>query len=191
MRIHRLFVAVVLIAALVFAFGRVGAAQAQRFTTPWGDPDLQGIWNNQTPVPFERPKELAGKAFFTREEAADFERTHLKRLNDLIAQFEPISACVGDETNLPPGTRDVDRRKQDQPEPTHIAGHRPAGRAESRIRPRAGSDGFRIEGMLVGVPPTDRKIAPSSSDASQPGDCSSPTRSPTTITTSCSHPGTS
>ena len=94
---RRLFMAFVFIAALVCGFGRVGAAQTPRFTTPWGDPDLQGIWNNQTPIPFERPKELAGKAFFTRDEAAEFERTHLKRLNDLIAQREPIFACVGDE----------------------------------------------------------------------------------------------
>ena len=24
-------------------------------TTPWGDPDLQGTWTNQTPIPLERP----------------------------------------------------------------------------------------------------------------------------------------
>jgi hypothetical protein len=24
--------------------------------TPWGDPDLQGIWTNQTKTPFERPR---------------------------------------------------------------------------------------------------------------------------------------
>ena len=23
--------------------------------TPWGDPDLQGIWNNSTLTPFQRP----------------------------------------------------------------------------------------------------------------------------------------
>ncbi len=36
-------------------------------TTPWGDPDLQGIWANQTPAPLERPDALAGKEFFTEE----------------------------------------------------------------------------------------------------------------------------
>jgi hypothetical protein len=27
--------------------------------TAWGDPDLQGVWTNQTPVPLERPEALA------------------------------------------------------------------------------------------------------------------------------------
>jgi hypothetical protein len=39
--------------------------------TPWGDPDLQGIWNNATTTPLQRPEELAGKEFFTDEEVAD------------------------------------------------------------------------------------------------------------------------
>ena len=35
-------------------------------TTPWGDPDLQGTWTNQTPIPLERPKGLAGKTFLPK-----------------------------------------------------------------------------------------------------------------------------
>ena len=30
--------------------------------TPWGEPDLQGIYSNKTITPFERPAEFAGKA---------------------------------------------------------------------------------------------------------------------------------
>jgi hypothetical protein len=51
-----------------------GAAPAR---TPWGDPDLQGIWTNATVTPFERPANLAGKAFLTAEEAAEFEKQTL------------------------------------------------------------------------------------------------------------------
>ena len=29
----------------------VGAAGAAVPRTPWGSPDLQGIWNNSTPIP--------------------------------------------------------------------------------------------------------------------------------------------
>jgi hypothetical protein len=60
-------------------------------TTPWGDPDLQGIWTNQTPVPLERPEQLAGKAFFTTEESAEFERAALARLLGLTAAQVPFS----------------------------------------------------------------------------------------------------
>jgi hypothetical protein len=38
--------------------------------TPWGDPDIQGyFFNHSSYTPLERPKELAGKAFYTEEEA--------------------------------------------------------------------------------------------------------------------------
>jgi len=49
--------------------------------TPWGEPDLQGIWDFATITPMERPKELAGKEVLTSEEAADFERRTLEQRN--------------------------------------------------------------------------------------------------------------
>ncbi len=41
--------------------------------TPDGQPDLQGLWTNETITPFERPYHLAAKAFLTAEEASAFE----------------------------------------------------------------------------------------------------------------------
>src|SRR6266700_3957139 len=38
--------------------------------TPDGKPDLQGIWNNATVTPLERPKGLGAKEFYTDEEFA-------------------------------------------------------------------------------------------------------------------------
>ena len=38
--------------------------------TAWGDPDLQGVWNNATSTPLQRPPELAGKDTLTDEEVA-------------------------------------------------------------------------------------------------------------------------
>jgi hypothetical protein len=51
--------------------------------TPDGQPDLQGYWTNDTYTPLERPAELAGKEFFTQEEAIAFLRS---RLDDLHGQ---------------------------------------------------------------------------------------------------------
>jgi len=39
-----------------------------------GHPDLEGLWSNETLTPLERPRDLAGKEFFTAEEAAAFEK---------------------------------------------------------------------------------------------------------------------
>ena len=36
--------------------------------TPWGDPDLQGIWANDVSTPLERPSRFAGKDVLTEEE---------------------------------------------------------------------------------------------------------------------------
>jgi len=46
--------------------------------TPDGQPDLQGIWTNGFITPVERPADLAGKPFFTKEEARAFETRTVK-----------------------------------------------------------------------------------------------------------------
>ena len=59
------------------------AGQAPAGSTPartaWGDPDLQGIWNNATRTPLERPAQLADTPFLTEEEAAERAREALRR----------------------------------------------------------------------------------------------------------------
>lgn len=42
--------------------------------TPWGAPDLQGIWDSKTQTPLERPDEFADKEFLTEEEVAALEK---------------------------------------------------------------------------------------------------------------------
>jgi len=58
------------------------AAHAQSsLRTPDGVPDLQGTWSFATLTPFERPKALADKEYFTPQEAADFEKATLEGRN--------------------------------------------------------------------------------------------------------------
>ncbi len=49
-------------------------AAAESFQTPWGEPDLQGIWSLSGGVPLERPEEYAGREFLTGEEMAALDR---------------------------------------------------------------------------------------------------------------------
>jgi hypothetical protein len=49
--------------------------------TPDGQPDLEGVWNSALLTPFERPKEFAGKEFFTPQEAEEFAKAELNRVN--------------------------------------------------------------------------------------------------------------
>ena len=41
--------------------------------TPWGDPDLQGVWNDSTSTPLQRPDAVGGKDVLTDAEAAEFQ----------------------------------------------------------------------------------------------------------------------
>ena len=65
-------IAVVSVTA-VPAAGQTAAQNDTPHRTPWGDPDLQGIWTGSTLTPFERPTDLAGKEFLTEEEVAAIE----------------------------------------------------------------------------------------------------------------------
>ena len=56
-------------------------ASAQTPKKSAAHPDLQGYWTNATFTPLERPAELANKEFFTKAEAAEFDRKRLEREN--------------------------------------------------------------------------------------------------------------
>jgi hypothetical protein len=58
-----------------------GWAQAPALRTPDGHPDLQGTWSFATITPMERPANLAGKEFFTEQEAAAYEKDVVERNN--------------------------------------------------------------------------------------------------------------
>lgn len=64
----------------LLATGTANAQDAIR-RTPWGDPDLEGIWTNATLTPLQRPPELASKEFFTAEEAKQFQQTRIEQTN--------------------------------------------------------------------------------------------------------------
>lgn len=66
-------VAALLLTAFVAIPAVTPRAQSGDWTshkTPWGEPDLRGVWRNDTETPLERPEEVAGKEFYTEEEAA-------------------------------------------------------------------------------------------------------------------------
>jgi hypothetical protein len=39
--------------------------------TPWGEPDLQGIWTDEFDTPLQRPAKYAEQEFFTEAQRAD------------------------------------------------------------------------------------------------------------------------
>lgn len=68
------------------------ALSLSAFTQPTSSdqPDFEGVWNSATATPLERPPELEHKAFFTPQEAAEWERRFVER-----NQEPPPNASAG------------------------------------------------------------------------------------------------
>jgi len=49
-------------------------ASAQVLKTPWGEPDLQGIWTDESDTPLQRPAKYANQEFFTEAQRAELDK---------------------------------------------------------------------------------------------------------------------
>src|SRR6202043_1678689 len=59
----------------------IGPASAQApkasgtaLKTPWGEPDLQGIWTDEFDTPFQRPPKYANQEFFTEAQRREIDK---------------------------------------------------------------------------------------------------------------------
>ena len=57
----------------------LGAQSKPGPRTPWGHPDLQGLWNVATITPLERPDEAKGRLTLTQDEARKLEQANASR----------------------------------------------------------------------------------------------------------------
>ena len=51
-----------------------GQAQSDAAMTPWGEPDLQGVWTDPYDINLQRPSSLGTKETYTEEEVAELDR---------------------------------------------------------------------------------------------------------------------
>ena len=50
------------------------SVKAPALKTPWGEPDLQGIWTDETDTPLQRPAKYANQEFFTAAQRAELDK---------------------------------------------------------------------------------------------------------------------
>jgi len=50
------------------------AVSGSTLKTPWGEPDLQGIWTDEFDTPLQRSPRYASQEFFTEQQRADFDK---------------------------------------------------------------------------------------------------------------------
>src|SRR5258707_4744542 len=72
------------VGAIILISGGTISAQAPIagpvLKTPWGEPDLQGIWTDETETPLQRPAKYANQEFFTEEQRAELNKARLEML---------------------------------------------------------------------------------------------------------------
>jgi hypothetical protein len=90
-RFSGLIISVAIAAAAVSAGVAVStrtSAQAPLLKTPWGEPDLQGIWTDETDTPLQRSPRFANQEFFTeaQREELDRERSALLRRDKRVGR---------------------------------------------------------------------------------------------------------
>jgi len=100
--VSALVLAIVPAAAQTTAAAKTNTAAAAKgnWTPPRtadGQPDLQGVWTNNSLTPLERSKELAGKEFYTEAELADFQKKQRERLALDDLEGEPAANHSGIE----------------------------------------------------------------------------------------------
>jgi hypothetical protein len=126
-----------------------------------GRPSLEGIWTNSTITPLERPRELAGKEFFTEKEAAEYEKEARERNNgDRRNSNAEADLAVGyNDVWWDRGTRVVSTRRTslivDPPDGripplTPDAQKREAARAEARrLHPADGPEDRSLDDRCI------------------------------------------
>ena len=113
-------IALILVLVLAPVLTREAETQGPR-RTPWGDPDLQGVWpgGQVMAVPFERDPALGTRRLLTTEEAArrnsdtDAESSFVAgNFFPEVGHAPPLTSLISDPENgrLPPMTEDGARR---------------------------------------------------------------------------------
>jgi hypothetical protein len=86
------------LSGLVIALALFSAFVGGQATRPGTPPNFEGIWNSATATPLERPVQLKDKAFFTPQEAAEWERQIDQRNQEPSAEARAKSTSTGTGT---------------------------------------------------------------------------------------------
>src|SRR5216683_2941963 len=86
------------VSVFISASAMPASAQAAppALTTPWGEPDLQGIWTDETDTPLQRSPKYAAQEFFTEAQRTELDRQRSAMLGrDQRAERGTIADVAG------------------------------------------------------------------------------------------------
>src|SRR5258708_5758264 len=173
--------------AMAQAPAKSGAAQDSTVKTPWGEPDLQGIWTDETDTPLQRPPKYANQEFFTaaQREELDRERSALLRRDKRVERGTELDVAgaynglfqsykhAGIRTSLivdPSNGRIPSMTPQAQKIAHGDSQFRPAALQHGADDPARWSGGWRAGGSLpdqrtAGIRRPDRQLPPHRANA--------------------------
>ncbi|MBL4820565.1 MAG: hypothetical protein JKY98_06200 [Gammaproteobacteria bacterium] len=104
-RLNRLVVTAILILAILPITGTAqsissAGSQSESTLTPWGDPNLQGVWDRRTITPLQRPAQFVGKPILTAEEILAYEKASAARPDGRPLDYGRVGITVHDPDDL-------------------------------------------------------------------------------------------
>src|SRR6516225_6075858 len=93
------------ISAVVAVLGTQASAQSATASvttlkTPWGEPDLQGIWTSEFDTPLQRPAKYADQEFFTEAQRAELDKARIATLADVRAEHGTEADVAGADNSV-------------------------------------------------------------------------------------------
>src|SRR6202043_4285944 len=76
------------------ASAQAPAASGTALKTPWGEPDLQGIWTDEFDTPLQRPAKYANQEFFTDAQRGDLDKERTALLTRFATEKDINGAYI-------------------------------------------------------------------------------------------------
>ena len=176
-------IVVALLASAIAGQGQGPGPTAPR--TPWGEPDLQGIWDSKVITPMQRPDKYADREFLTDEEVAALEtaaaETPVGKGRDVRADAgteEDVEGAYNNIFSTGQGTRYVRSKRTSLiidppngklPPVTEEGKKLRAGRAENRFG-TPGEQGDIPPARAANLGPRSKRKVPYVTDIGRPND---------------------
>ncbi len=113
MRNNHTHIVAMLLTILLGGSSIAGQSPGNGLRTPWGEPNLQGLWSSGTITPLERPPALGTKEFYTEQEIRERERQAIVRATDEARGTDARADVAGAYNDFwwDRGTKDVSTRR--------------------------------------------------------------------------------
>src|SRR5215469_1390704 len=81
------------------AWAQASASSNMALKTPWGEPDLQGIWTEEFDTPLQRPARFGNQEFFTEAQRQELDRQRAAHYGNDPRQERGSAVDVGGAYN--------------------------------------------------------------------------------------------